>query len=305
MLNTRTKYYIVGIIAVIILLVLIFSFIGNLKEKQLPDEEDLIAEVIPEEEEIFSSYVIGTSVENRDIEVYEFGKSTGEEKHIIFVGGIHGGYEWNTVLLAWEFIDYLEENPDFIPDGVKISIVPSVNPDGISKVIESTAERFEVANVPSSEMTLAGRFNANGVDLNRNFDCNWQPESTWRGEVVSAGSGAFSEPEAKAIKDLVESKDPVAVIFWHSAAGAVYGSECNEGVLTDTVGIMNAYAGAAGYSAVESFDHYEITGDAEGWLASIGVPSVTVELTNHEDLDWEKNLAGVEAVIRYYEDSGI
>lgn len=305
MFKTRTKYYIVGIIAVIILLVLIFSFISNLNEKQLPEEDNFVAEEDLEEGETFLSYVVGSSVLNRDIEVYEFGKSNEEEKHVIFVGGIHGGYEWNTVLLAWEFIDYLKENPDFIPDGVKVSIVPSLNPDGVHKVIESTSERFEAVDVPPLEMTLAGRFNANEVDLNRNFDCNWQPESTWRGEIVDAGSEAFSEPEAKAIKDLVESKDPVAVVFWHSAAGAVYGSECNEGILADTVGIMNAYAVATGYTAVQSFDHYEITGDAEGWLASIGVPSITVELTNHQDLEWEKNLAGMEAVLQYFADLGI
>ena len=301
MLKTRTKYYVVGFTVVVIILVLIFYYIGTLEKQQLPDEEDLIAEVVQEEERPFLNYVIGSSVEGREIEVYEFGKSSQEEKHIIFVGGIHGGYEWNTVLLAWEFVDYLQENPDFIPDGIKISIVPSVNPDGIHKVVGSTEGRFELANVPPSEMTVVGRLNANGVDLNRNFDCNWKPESTWRGDVVDAGTEAFSEPEAKVIKDLVEIKDPVAVIFWHSAAGAVYGSECNDGVLTDTVGIMNAYASASGYSAVESFDSYEITGDAEGWLASIGVPSVTVELTNHEDLDWQKNLAGVEAILNYFE----
>jgi predicted deacylase len=305
MLKTRTKYYIVGIIAVIILLVLIFSFISNLNEKQLPEEDSFVTEEVLENEEPFLSYVVGSSVLNRDIEVYEFGKSSEEEKHVIFVGGIHGGYEWNTVLLAWEFIDYLNENPDFIPDGVKVSIVPSLNPDGVYRVIENATERFEAVDVPPLEMTLIGRLNANEVDLNRNFDCNWQPESTWRNEIVDAGSEAFSEPEAKAIKDLVDSKDPVAVVFWHSAAGAVYGSECNDGVLPDTVGIMNAYASAAGYSAVESFDHYEITGDAEGWLASIGVPSITVELTNHQDLDWEKNLAGMKAVLQYFDDLGI
>jgi hypothetical protein len=41
----------------------------------------------------------------------------------------------------------------------------------------------------------------NDVDLNRNFDCKWQPTSTWRSTSVSAGTQPFSEPEAAAIRD--------------------------------------------------------------------------------------------------------
>ena len=37
--------------------------------------------------------VIGKSVEGRDIEAYTYG--TGFN-HLLFVGGIHGGYSWNT-----------------------------------------------------------------------------------------------------------------------------------------------------------------------------------------------------------------
>ena len=40
-----------------------------------------------------------------------------------------------------------------------------------------------------------------------------------------------------------------------------------------------------------------MTGDAEGWLASIGVPAITVELSTHETIEWQKNLAGLTALI--------
>ncbi len=267
------------------------------------EEEEFLVDVtppieIPVEEPVeTASEVIGSSVLGREIEVYRF--QPGEEKHVVFVGGIHGGYEWNTVLLAYEFIDYLDDNPDFIPEGVSVSIIPSANPDGVEMVVGQTG-RFSPVDVPPIEETTSGRFNANGVDLNRNFDCNWAPESTWRGEVVSAGEEAFSEPEARVIRDFVENSKPDAVIFWHSAAGAVFGSECNDGILPNTLGIMNAYADASGYPAVPSFDFYEITGDVEGWLASIGIASITVELTTHNDLEWDKNLAGARAVLTYF-----
>ncbi len=60
---------------------------------------------------------------------------------------------------------------------------------------------------------------------------------------------------------------------------------------------MNVYADAAGYGKVEKFDAYPITGDAEGWLASIGIPAVTVEFESDTDTEWSRNLAGVKAVL--------
>ena len=240
--------------------------------------------------------VIGTSLQGRKIEAYTYGSG---QAHIAFVGGVHGGYEWNSVLLAYNFIDYLTANPATVPANMTVSIIPSANPRGVYRVIGKDG-RFALADVPPGVDQSAGRFNARGVDLNRNFDCRWQAESTWRGTKVSAGSKPFSEPEAAAIRDFALAKKPIAVIFWHSQANAVYASECGKGILPQTLDIMNAYAKAAGYQAVKSFDAYPVTGDSEGWLASIGIPAITVELSTHESIEWDKNLAGVKAVLGYY-----
>lgn len=242
--------------------------------------------------------VIGTSVQGRSIEVHNFGPES--DTYLLFVGGVHGGYEWNSVLLAYELIDHLNSNPELIPEGVRVGIVPSANPDGVFEVIGKEG-RFGFGDVPEAAGAGgAGRFNANSVDLNRNFDCKWQPESTWRGQVVSAGTAPFSEPEAAALRDLVLDSQPSAVVFWHSQASAVYASECFNGILPETLAIMNLYANTAGYQAVESFDAYPITGDAEGWLASIGIPAITVELSTHETLEWSKNLPAVLALFDHY-----
>jgi len=248
--------------------------------------------------------VIGTSVEGRDIEAYTFlpASETGGESHLLFVGGVHGGYEWNSVLLSYRFIDYLEANPSVIPENIIVTVVPSANPDGVYEVVGKEG-RFSLADVPAGTNTTGeGRFNARGVDLNRNFDCKWQPKSLWRGNEVSAGTEAFSEPEAVALRDFVLKQKPDAVIFWHSQANAVYASECEEGILPETLVVMNTYSRASGYQAVDSFDAYEITGDAEGWLASLGIPAITVELSSHETVEWERNKAGAQALFEYYDD---
>lgn len=240
--------------------------------------------------------IIGTSVEGRELEAYTYG---GGDTHLVFVGGIHGGYEWNSVLLAYTFIDYLETNPEILVDNLLVTVVPSANPDGLYAVVGKEG-RFTAADVSESASNGLGRFNAHDVDLNRNFDCKWQPESTWRGNVVSAGTAPFSEPETQAIRDFVLEYDPDAVILWHSQANAVYPAECGRDISPETRDIMEAYARAAGYQALETFDAYEVTGSADGWLASIGIPALTVELKTHETIEWEQNLAGINALFEYY-----
>ena len=117
---------------------------------------------------------------------------------------------------------------------------------------------------------------------------------------MSAGTAAFSEPEAAALRDFVLAEKPKAVVFWHSQANNVYASECEDGVLPTTLTLMSTYATAAGYGEVPVFDAYPITGDAEGWLASIGIPAVTVEMKGYETTEWTKNLAGIEATLGLY-----
>lgn len=228
---------------------------------------------------------------------YHFGEGSQE---LVFVGGIHGGYEWNTVLVAYELADYLKANPDVIPKNVKVTVIPTLNPDGLNKVIGKDG-RFMAADVNSSQtVQVSGRFNANTVDLNRNFDCEWKKEGKWQNKTVSGGDKAFSEPESQAMKNYIEANNPDGVVVWYSAAGGVYASNCHEGVLPGTTKMMNTFAKASGYPAHNDFNFYEITGDMVNWLASKKIPAISVLLTNHTDTEWSKNKAGVEALLKQF-----
>ena len=250
-----------------------------------------------EEEEAEDSNVIGTSVEGRAIEKYTYGDGDTE---ILFVGGIHGGYSWNTSLLAYELIYWLAENEDDLADNLAVTVVPVLNPDGLSKVVDIEG-KFDASDVDAtSETRVAARFNANNVDLNRNFDCEWQSDAVWQDQPVSGGTSVFSEPEAAALRDYVALHEPGAVVVWYSAAGGVYASNCREGVLAETRTLTNLYADASGYGSFEEFDYYEITGDMVNWLAREEIPAISVLLSNYEDSEWSKNKAGITAVLDHY-----
>lgn len=240
---------------------------------------------------------IGKSVEGRDITAYRFGNGA---KEILFVGGIHGGYAWNTSLVAYELIDYLKQNPTAIPSSLKVTVIPTLNPDGLNKVV-GTSGKFDPSSVSKDvAVVTSGRFNANNVDLNRNFDCDWQTSGIWQSKKVSGGESVFSEPESVAIQSYVLNNKPVAVVGWFSAAGGVYASSCHNGVLKQTTDITKAFAKASGYPAHEDYNYYELTGDMMNWLAKNNIPAISVLLTNHTDTDWNKNKSGVEAVLTYF-----
>jgi len=288
-----------------LLALLVVLFAGIIIWLIIPGEQ-LVQEPALEEEPAETPVVIatssqsqiGSSVSGRSIEAFTFG--TGETD-ILFVGGMHGGYEWNGILLAYNMIDEFQTKPELIPANITVHIIPNLNPDGLFTATGLEGE-FVAADIPDKDIYSAGigRFNVNDVDLNRNFGCKWAPESSWRGQSVSAGSAVFSEPEAQALRQYVRDTAPKAAVFWHSRANNVYASECENGVLPETLTLMNTYATASNYGAVPVFDAYPITGDAEGWLASIGIPAVTVELETRDSIEWTRNIAGVKATLELY-----
>jgi hypothetical protein len=242
--------------------------------------------------------VIGKSVEGRDIVAYQYGTGATE---ILFIGDIHGGYSWNTALVAYQMMDYLKANPNSIPKNLTVTVIPVLNPDGLFAVVGTSTVSFSQKDVSSSQtVQMSGRFNANTVDLNRNFDCDWQASAKWQNKTVSGGTAAFSEPESQAIKNYIETKNQKAVVVWYSAAGGVYASSCHNGVLPETLVLTNLYAKASGYSANGDFNFYETTGDMVNWLAKKEIPAISVLLTNHTDTEWTKNQAGIKAVLAHY-----
>ncbi len=85
-------------------LVIVVVILGT--KKEVP--EPTVPPVVEKEVQVSPKVeVIGTSVEGRKIESYSYGVGAA---HLIFVGGIHGGYEWNSVLVAYQLMDYLKAN---------------------------------------------------------------------------------------------------------------------------------------------------------------------------------------------------
>jgi hypothetical protein len=223
------------------------------------------------------STVIGQSVEGRDIMAYRFG--TGP-RILMLVGGLHGGWENNTVALMNELIAHFDTNPQAILPDLTLVLVPVANPDGLVH-----------------GRVAAGRFNANQVDLNRNWGCDWSADARWRDEAVNPGEKPFSEPETSALSIFIQTQRPAVVLFYHSAADGIFAGHC--GGDHGSMRMSQVLGEATGYSYGQPFTAYQVTGTAASWVDSLGIPSADVELISWTASEFERNLRGVMALQRW------
>ena len=235
------------------------------------------------------SELVGRSVSGRGILARRIssGVPAQGERVLLLVGGMHGGWEANTVTLINELIVYFSENSTDILAGIALVFVPVVNPDGLP-----------YGRVPE------GRFNANGVDLNRNWGCGWQDEAYWRDMAVNPGAFAFSEPETSAVADYIQTLRPQVALFYHSAAGGVYAGSCEQSIYgargaAASEAMSAIYGAAARYRYGEEFDAYPVTGTAASWASGLNIAAADVELQTWTQSEFDRNLDGIRAVMAW------
>ncbi len=223
--------------------------------------------------------VYGRSFNGRPLAAYRLGYGSVRRA---LIGGLHGGYEWNTTVLMSQTLEYLVASPDSIPEELTLYIIPLANPDGAA----------------AGSDRVAGRMNGNGVDLNRNWDYRWQTTATHGVHPVGAGAFPFSEPETAALRDFILGRGIGAAIFYHSAAAEVYSGAGTD--TSGTVALAKALAAKTGYRyAPEGIPDQITTGNAIDWLTTQGITALEIELPTHADIDWEPNLKAILAFMSW------
>ena len=130
--------------------------------------------------------VIGHSVEGREIVLWETGTASRAPRTLL-IGGMHGD-EFATIALLESYLAR-ERCP------ASVAILPLANPDGFER---------------------RTRYNARGVDLNRNCGFNWRGDS-----VEPSGPGPWSEPESRALRDFILEFRPAKIVSLHWALAEV------------------------------------------------------------------------------------
>lgn len=223
----------------------------------------------------YSIETIGYSSKGRAITAYTFGNGPST---VLYTGAIHGN-EVSTRSLMLRWIDELEANVRAIPGNKSIVVVPAINPDGVA-----AGTRVSGAN----------------VDLNRNFaTADWKKDIT---TVTNApfprggGSSPLSEPETKAIANLVGRLRPSIVLSYHSIGGLLQANMAsNSTAKAAQYSSLSGYRNATGGSAFE----YSITGTADDYYAErYGVGSIVIELGSHTYHQFERNQKAMWAMMQ-------
>lgn len=220
-----------------------------------------------------SSEVIGYSVQGRAIYAYSYGSGSTV---ILFTGGVHGTeHSGSQTMLSW--IYHLDAYGYQIPSDRKVVVVPSVNPDGLAS---------------------SSRYNANNVNIGRNFpSANWESDvDLGGGETMIGGGGSepLSEPESRALANLTTRLQPRLEVSFHAQGSLVGANQYG-----DSTAIANLYSSTVGYTSMvgvaEETMGYSITGEFEEWAGEqYGTPAILIELpsywgsyfTSHKNILW-------------------
>lgn len=185
-------------------------------------------------------FPIGKSVLGREISALCIGNPMGAT---LFVGATHG-LEWMTTLLLIRFCETVLEG---LKTGGKVSdidvrkalkgrslvVVPSLNPDGVD--ISLTGKEGAEFLGDLVEQISGGDYsgwqaNANGVDINHNFDAGWcilremELKSGITGPAPTRYGGRHpnSEPETRAMTTFCLTYQPRSLYSLHSQGEEIY-----------------------------------------------------------------------------------
>lgn len=233
---------------------------------------------------------IGKSVLGKPIQEILIG--TGQKK--ININGAFHANEWITTPILMTFLnDYLLAltnsqslsgffmNPFY--RGVQLSLVPMVNPDGVSLVLNGPPEavRNQVVDINSgSENFTAWKANIRGVDLNNQFPAKWEIEKERKEPKGPAprdypGDAPLTEPEVVAMEKLVKESGFELLIALHTQGEEFYwgyeGYEPEEASI-----IAKEFARVSGYKDVQYIDSH--AGFKDWFIQEFRKPGFTLEL---------------------------
>jgi carboxypeptidase T len=255
-------------------------------------EQDLrqLAESQPEIAELRE---IGRSLEDRPIWALRIGERRPSEHKLLFMG-CHHAREWVSVEVPYLLAEHLVNNADQPPvrqwlQRGEIWVAPMVNPDGHE--FSRTQDRLWRKN---RRTNFDGSI---GVDPNRNYGYMWgtlniSTSSHVPSDPTYVGPRAFSEPETRAVRNLVASELFRGVITYHSFSQLIlypwgYTSQpipdaSDLSTMTKLAKRMQQLIrGVHGitYTPQQSSQLYLTAGDTTDWTyGEYGIPSFTIEL---------------------------
>ncbi len=246
---------------------------------------------------------LGNSTFGRSIPVIRLGH--GNKK--VFYVGAHHGMEWLTSALltrfAFDISLAIDQNtrvgkvvPSILAETHTLYILPMLNPDGVEYQIHGVGEENPLYD-RLLEMNGGSDFskwqaNGRGVDLNHNYDCDFEAQKAWEAEnnifggapTRYSGEAPESECEVALLCNLIRfhHRELAGVMTLHTqgeeiCCGGLHDPHSRIGIIASRLSRLLAYP----VTVPESPASY---GGLTDWcVRKMGIPSFTVECGKGEN----------------------
>ncbi|MFB9297786.1 M14 family zinc carboxypeptidase [Kibdelosporangium philippinense] len=238
------------------------------------------------------------SIEGRDVlgvEIATDVANIADGKPVNVTMGVHHAREWpaseHAIEWAYELVNGYQNDPAIksLVGKTRNIIVPIVNVDGfsISREAEPKGDfsRFDYEmkrknckadDSPSQFRTGICKANPagreRGIDPNRNYPTFWGGNGAspnWNSDTFR-GSGPFSEPETRNIRDLVSKRQVTNLVTLHTYGNLILrppGVAATRAPLDEPVlkALGDKMASRNGYRSIPSWGLYDTTGTTEDW----------------------------------------
>lgn len=235
----------------------------------------------------------GTSVLGYSLPVLVLGNPTSQIQ-LLFQGAIHGREYTTTRVLMAQALHLLEKKQDLLEKAC-FHFLPMINPDGV-QISQKKAlppcvlpiyENDKAAGYGEADRkTYARRYKANaqGIDLNRNFNAGWAVLKSRENPSCShyKGWAPFCAPETRALAAYTRRYTFLATVSYHETGSLIY---WDYGTRTEVIAegrrlgeLVSSYTG---YPLVS--DPGLDSGGYKDWAMEVlGIPSLTIEIGNGE-----------------------
>ena len=247
--------------------------------EQMQQDLDALEERYPGQMQVDS---LGTTADGRDITEVILG-DVNAEHHILIQATMHAREYMNTVLAMNQIEDYLRDSERRSYAGQTWEDV-GIHEKKKKKQVEQCYQTDLANGKGSSDMEQYFRTwkaNAEGVDLNRNFDAGWESYIGASGPSTECykGTAPASEAESKAVLSVAENYDLDCCIAYHSFGNLIYWNYGSQGdVLNADQELAQCVSDVTGYEMHSTVqDSTDAAGCSDYFVLNLGIPAVTIE----------------------------
>ena len=246
---------------------------------------------------------IGQTVDGNKLYDFRVGNPAAE-RHLLVFGGIHAREYITAQLVMRQLVQLLSDqstNGSYeniavreLLSNTEIHFIPMANPDGISisqlglEGLHTEAVRETVRQIAAKDgkaltesYLRQWKSNANGVDLNRNFDALWESYNDHLGHASAdhyKGTAPECELESKALADLTRQFQFDATLSYHTQGEVIYWNFGQEGELKNmSLLLANRVSELTGYRLDGNFQALDTAGYKDWAISKLGIPSLTIE----------------------------